>query len=89
MNRNYSINQRQLFDENYGLASTQNLKNKNSPGGGGRGTTLLLLDPPPVRCFEKSIDTVIDLRINEEPTFDLYSERRSGSSGWTRARLAS
>ena len=40
MNRNYSINQRQLFDENYGLASTQNLKNKDIPEGGAKGTIL-------------------------------------------------
>jgi NAD-specific glutamate dehydrogenase len=36
----YSINQRTLFDENYGLASTQNLKNKDIPEGGAKGTIL-------------------------------------------------
>ena len=36
--RNYSINQRSLFDENYALASTQNLKNKDIPEGGAKGT---------------------------------------------------
>ena len=38
--RSYSINQRQLFDENYGLASTQSLKNKDIPEGGSKGTIL-------------------------------------------------
>jgi hypothetical protein len=38
--RNYSINQRSLFDENYGLASTQALKNKDIPEGGAKGTIL-------------------------------------------------
>ena len=43
MSRNretYSINQRMLFDENYGLAATQNLKNKDIPEGGAKGTIL-------------------------------------------------
>ena len=38
--RNYSINQRTLFDENYALASTQALKNKDIPEGGAKGTIL-------------------------------------------------
>jgi hypothetical protein len=38
--RNYSINLRMLFDENYGLASTQTLKNKDIPEGGAKGTIL-------------------------------------------------
>jgi glutamate dehydrogenase len=43
MSRNkevYSINQRMLFDENYALASTQSLKNKDIPEGGAKGTIL-------------------------------------------------
>ena len=40
MHRTYSINQRMLFDENYGLAATQNLKNKDIPEGGAKGTIL-------------------------------------------------
>ncbi|KAE9389560.1 NAD(P)-binding protein [Gymnopus androsaceus JB14] len=43
MSRNkemYSINQRMLFDENYNLASTQWLKNKDIPEGGAIGTIL-------------------------------------------------
>jgi hypothetical protein len=41
--RNYSINQRMLFDENYALASTQSLKNKDIPEGGAKGTIVSLL----------------------------------------------
>ncbi|KAE9385967.1 hypothetical protein BT96DRAFT_1006532 [Gymnopus androsaceus JB14] len=40
MSRNkemYLINQRMLFDENYNLASTQSLKNKDIPEGGAKG----------------------------------------------------
>jgi len=37
---NYSINQRLLFDENYNLAYTQSLKNKDIPEGGAKGTIL-------------------------------------------------
>ncbi|KAH9028701.1 NADH-dependent glutamate dehydrogenase [Lactarius pseudohatsudake] len=42
---NYSINQRMLFDENYGLASTQSLKNKDIPEGGAKGTILPSTEP--------------------------------------------
>ncbi|KAH9253423.1 hypothetical protein BASA81_008620 [Batrachochytrium salamandrivorans] len=34
----YSINQRSLMDENYGLANTQQRKNKDIPEGGSKGT---------------------------------------------------
>ena len=40
VHRNYSINQRMLFDENYNLAATQSLKNKDIPEGGAKGTIL-------------------------------------------------
>ncbi|KAK7966512.1 NAD-specific glutamate dehydrogenase [Apiospora aurea] len=39
----YAINARNLFDENYGLASTQQRKNKDIPEGGSKG--VILLDP--------------------------------------------
>ncbi|KAH7913967.1 NADH-dependent glutamate dehydrogenase [Hygrophoropsis aurantiaca] len=60
---NYSINQRMLFDENYGLASTQSLKNKDIPEGGAKGTILPSLGASPRRCFEKYVDSIIDLLI--------------------------
>ncbi|KIO23889.1 hypothetical protein M407DRAFT_213963 [Tulasnella calospora MUT 4182] len=63
---NYSINQRTLFDENYALASTQSLKNKDIPEGGAKGTILPSLGAEPRRCFEKYVDAVIDLLIPGE-----------------------
>jgi len=45
-----------LFDENYGLASTQNLKNKDIPEGGAKGTILPALGAEPRLCFEKYVD---------------------------------
>ncbi|CAO1613764.1 unnamed protein product [Jaminaea pallidilutea] len=57
----YSINQRTLFDENYALASTQHLKNKDIPEGGSKGTILPSLDANPRLAFEKYCDSLIDL----------------------------
>ncbi|CAK5284434.1 unnamed protein product [Mycena citricolor] len=77
---NYSINQRQLFDENYGLASTQSLKNKDIPEGGAKGTILPSLGAAPRACFEKYVDSIIDLLIPgrspgiKEPLIDLYGK---------------
>ncbi len=59
--RTYSINQRQLFDENYGLASTQSLKNKDIPEGGAKGTILPSLGAQPKVCFEKYVDVCTSL----------------------------
>ncbi|KIY46227.1 NADH-dependent glutamate dehydrogenase [Fistulina hepatica ATCC 64428] len=76
----YSINQRMLFDENYGLASTQNLKNKDIPEGGAKGTILPSLGASPRLCFEKYVDSIIDLLIPgqspgiKEPIVDLYGK---------------
>ncbi|KAG2066702.1 NAD-specific glutamate dehydrogenase [Suillus decipiens] len=78
---NYSINQRMLFDENYGLAATQSLKNKDIPEGGAKGTILPSLGAPPRRCFEKYIDAIIDLLIpsrnsgTNERHVDLYGKQ--------------
>ncbi|KAJ3481702.1 hypothetical protein NLI96_g7482 [Meripilus lineatus] len=83
MSRNreaYSINQRQLFDENYGLASTQSLKNKDIPEGGAKGTILPALGAKPRLCFEKYVDAVVDLLIPgqspgiKERLVDLYGK---------------
>ena len=56
----YSINQRQLFDENYALAATQNLKNKDIPEGGAKGTILPSLGANPRTAFEKYVDVSLD-----------------------------
>lgn len=77
---NYSINQRMLFDENYALASTQNLKNKDIPEGGAKGTILPSLGANPRRCFEKYVDAMLDLLISgqspgiKERFTDLYEK---------------
>ncbi|KAI0190076.1 NAD-specific glutamate dehydrogenase-like protein [Astrocystis sublimbata] len=59
----FSINARNLFDENYGLASTQQRKNKDIPEGGSKG--VILLDAKQQdrarEAFEKYIDSILDL----------------------------
>jgi len=71
---------RQLFDENYALASTQSLKNKDIPEGGAKGTILPALGANPRRAFEKYVDAVIDLLIPgqtpgiKERLVDLYGK---------------
>lgn len=77
---NYSINQRMLFDENYGLAWTQTLKNKDIPEGGAKGTILPSLGASPKLCFEKYVDSILDLLIPghtpgiKERLVDLYGK---------------
>jgi glutamate dehydrogenase len=64
----YGINARSLFDENYGLASTQQRKNKDIPEGGSKG--VILLDPKQQNrareAFEKYIDSILDLLLPAE-----------------------
>ncbi|KAK9423937.1 putative NAD-specific glutamate dehydrogenase [Seiridium unicorne] len=79
----YSINARNLFDENYGLASTQQRKNKDIPEGGSKG--VILLDPKQqdkgTEAFEKYIDSIMDLLLPAEtpgiknPIVDLYGKQ--------------
>ncbi|KAI9339375.1 Glutamate/Leucine/Phenylalanine/Valine dehydrogenase-domain-containing protein [Obelidium mucronatum] len=61
----YSINLRGMFDENYGLANTQQRKNKDIPEGGSKGTILLNPDQQgnPKFAFEKYVDAILDLVI--------------------------
>lgn len=78
----YSINARNIFDENYGLASTQQRKNKDIPEGGSKG--VILLDPKQQdkarEAFEKYIDSILDLLLKAEtpgiknPIVDLYGK---------------
>jgi glutamate dehydrogenase len=78
----YSINARNLFDENYALASTQQRKNKDIPEGGSKG--VILLDPKQQdkarEAFEKYIDSILDLLLKAEtpgiknPIVDLYGK---------------
>nr|KIR83237.1 glutamate dehydrogenase [Cryptococcus tetragattii IND107] len=60
---NYDSNVKTLFDENYALAATQNLKNKDIPEGGAKGTILPVLGANIQHCFEKYVDSIIDLLI--------------------------
>lgn len=78
----YSINVRSLFDENYGLANTQQRKNKDIPEGGSKGVILLdakQQDKGRV-AFEKYIDSIIDLLLPqtslgvEDRMVDLYGQ---------------
>jgi glutamate dehydrogenase len=57
----YNNNARRLFDENYGLASTQALKNKDIPEGGAKGTILPSLGADPETCFRHYVDAILDL----------------------------
>lgn len=79
----YNVNVRNLFDENYNLASTQQKKNKDIPEGGSKG--VILLDPGiaqsnPRQCFEKYIDSLIDLLLKQnipgvkDTYVDLYNK---------------
>ncbi|EXM05603.1 Glutamate/Leucine/Phenylalanine/Valine dehydrogenase-domain-containing protein [Fusarium oxysporum II5] len=78
----YGINARSIFDENYGLASTQQRKNKDIPEGGSKG--VILLDPKQQNrareAFEKYIDSILDLLLPAEtpgiknPVVDLYGK---------------
>ncbi len=79
----YGINARNLFDENYGLASTQQRKNKDIPEGGSKG--VILLDPKQQdkarEAFEKYIDSILDLLLPaktpgiKNPIVDLYGKQ--------------
>ncbi|PHH50150.1 NAD-specific glutamate dehydrogenase [Ceratocystis fimbriata CBS 114723] len=78
----YAINARNLFDENYGLASTQQRKNKDIPEGGSKG--VILLDAKSQdnarEAFEKYIDAILDLLLPAQtpgiknPIVDLYGK---------------
>ena len=78
----YSINARSMFDENYGLANTQQRKNKDIPEGGSKGVILLDAqnqDKGSV-AFEKYIDSIMDLLLPatspgiKNPIVDLYGK---------------
>jgi glutamate dehydrogenase len=72
-----------MFDENYGLANTQQRKNKDIPEGGSKGVILLdakQQDKGSV-AFEKYIDSIMDLLLPAEtpgiknPIVDLYGKQ--------------
>ena len=76
----WAINARTIFDENYGLANTQQRKNKDIPEGGSKGVVLLdhnHQDKARV-AFEKYIDSIMDLLLKptspgiKDPIVDLH-----------------
>lgn len=79
----YSINARSLFDENYGLANTQQRKNKDIPEGGSKG--VILLDTShqdkSTLAFQKYIDSILDLLLPanspgiKDPIVDLHGKQ--------------
>ncbi|KAL1976389.1 hypothetical protein VTN31DRAFT_2671 [Thermomyces dupontii] len=78
----FSMNARSLFDENYGLASTQQRKNKDIPEGGAKGVILLDMEHQDKArvAFEKYIDSILDLLLPpsspgiKDPIVDLYGK---------------
>ena len=71
-----------MFDENYGLANTQQRKNKDIPEGGSKGVILLdpLMQDKRHVAFEKYIDSILDLVLPghspgiKDPIVDLYGQ---------------
>ena len=59
----FHINLRNLFDENYNLAATQQRKNRDIPEGGSKGTILLDFEQVDKArsAFEKYVDGILDL----------------------------
>ncbi|KAE9390235.1 NAD(P)-binding protein [Gymnopus androsaceus JB14] len=85
MSRNkemYLINQRMLFDENYDLASTQSLKNKDIPEGGAKGAILPSIGATPRLGFEKYVDAIVDLLIKPELLFFGPDEGTADMMDW-------
>ncbi|TDH66376.1 hypothetical protein CCR75_005514 [Bremia lactucae] len=69
----YLNNASSLFDECYGLASTQHRKNKDIPEGGSKGVILLnqAHQNKADVAFRKYIDAVLDLMLMKEPEEDI------------------
>jgi len=75
-----------LFDEVYGLASTQALKNKDIPEGGSKGAILPDIGASPVIVFQKFVDGILDLLLPgktpgvKDKIVDLYGKEEIVSS---------
>jgi glutamate dehydrogenase len=65
----HKINASRLFEENYGLAFTQQLKNKDIPEGGSKGTILLEVSAQSQgqECFTKYLDALLDIMLLDFP----------------------
>jgi len=66
-----------LLEENYGLAHTQQRKNKDIPEGGSKGTILLSQgrQDNALIAFKKYIDALLDLLLPNEEVVDHYGQR--------------
>jgi glutamate dehydrogenase len=72
----YEHNLDTIFLENYNLAQTQQLKNKDIPEGGSKGTILLKLSNQndDERAFKSYIDGMFDLIMPQDEVADLYGK---------------
>jgi glutamate dehydrogenase len=72
----YTNNLETLFTENYGLAYTQNKKNKDIPEFGSKGTILLNLtnQTTPFLAFQKYTSGLLDLIIPRDDIIDNYGK---------------
>eukprot|EP01080_Neovahlkampfia_damariscottae_P010211 gene10211-2631_t len=74
----YSFNSEGLFTEGYGLANTQQRKNKDIPEGGSKGTILLYQthQSHTVVAFQKYVDSLLDLLLltNQKDVYDHYGQ---------------
>ncbi len=72
----YLSNSDFIFDENYGLASTQQRKNKDIPEGGSKGTILLRwgFQDQPEAAFKKYVDGLLDLMLPDPAVLDYYGK---------------
>eukprot|EP01102_Stenamoeba_stenopodia_P010931 TRINITY_DN3333_c0_g1_i1.p1 TRINITY_DN3333_c0_g1~~TRINITY_DN3333_c0_g1_i1.p1 ORF type:complete len:1413 (-),score=426.56 TRINITY_DN3333_c0_g1_i1:107-4300(-) len=74
----YNRNLESLFSENYGLAYTQNKKNKDIPEFGSKGTVLLNPDPAaqnnPYISFQKYVSGLLDLLQKDPNVVDHYGK---------------
>ncbi len=72
----FAHNANTIFDENYGLAFTQQNKNKDIPEGGSKGTILLSLEHQDKAeiAFKKYIDSLLDLMMPSDKMVDHYGK---------------
>jgi glutamate dehydrogenase len=70
----YDFNSDFIFDENYNLSLTQQLKNKDIPEGGSKGTVLLHLDSQDKAesAFKNYIEGLLDLLLPDKEVTDAY-----------------
>lgn len=93
----YTKNSMTVIDENYGLASTQQKKNKDIPEGGSKGVILLnsglTSSKDSFNAFSQYVDAIIDILIKDplkENYVDLYGKEEilffgpdEGTAGFT------